>query len=52
MEAATEGIIRKYNFLTIEDNNKAFREELEYFGENVIPKSLDMNHQRNRITLY
>jgi hypothetical protein len=33
IEAATESIMRKYNFLTIEDNNKAFREELEYFGE-------------------
>jgi hypothetical protein len=33
IEAAIESIMRKYNFLTIEDNNKAFREELEYFGE-------------------
>ena len=52
IEASTEGIMRKYNFLTIEDNNKAFREELEYFGKNIMPKFLDMNHQRNRMTLY
>jgi hypothetical protein len=38
METTTEGIMRKYNFLTIEDNDKAFREELAYFGENVMPK--------------
>jgi hypothetical protein len=28
IEAATEDIMRKYNFLTIEDNNKAFHDEL------------------------